>query len=382
MVKYSGAEQDAEFVRLVQEVKACKKCARMCGSERVLSHASGSLSAKVMFIGEAPGRLGANLSKIPFHGDQAGHNFESLLEGAGISRYESFVTNAVLCNPKDDKGNNSPPTKQEIELCSGFLKRQIEIIQPELVVTLGGTALKATSKVEGHDLDLLSSVRTVKPWYGRKLSPLYHPGQRAMIHRSFANQLVDYNFIAETLNKKKQDLAHSARKITKSKTIAVISEILKRKPRLTYFSLHKLFFLIENESIARTGARITDCYIIRQRDGPYCVDLHIGKIKKTFPMVKWESQKNKLYAFLPTADLFSGADVKDLSEEQLNVISAVVTRYGAMSDAELKKCTYLTSEMRKLLRWEHRSGLAMINSPLLQQIPIDTRSIKVGDVLV
>ena len=71
--------KDKEFRQLTADVKACTKCARMLNSERVFGPSCGTPEAKIMFIGEAPGRLGAESSSIPFHGDQAGHNFETLL---------------------------------------------------------------------------------------------------------------------------------------------------------------------------------------------------------------------------------------------------------------------------------------------------------------
>src|ERR1700722_9261259 len=95
-------DAESQFDALVSEVNACRACPRMSGSQRVLSRAAGQLDARVMFIGEAPGRLGADGSGIPFHGDKAGNNFEELLERVGLTRYAIFVTNAALCNPKDE----------------------------------------------------------------------------------------------------------------------------------------------------------------------------------------------------------------------------------------------------------------------------------------
>ena len=108
MTQLSQSNEQA-FEELCAAVQRCRKCQRMEGSKRVLNRAAGALNATIMFIGEAPGRLGADASEIPFHGDKAGHNFEELLEGASLSRADIFVTNAVLCNPKDENGNNAPP---------------------------------------------------------------------------------------------------------------------------------------------------------------------------------------------------------------------------------------------------------------------------------
>src|SRR5690606_31771180 len=131
-------------------------------------------------------------TSIPFHGDRAGENFEKLIAQVGISRYDCFITNAVLCNPKDEKGNNATPSRQEIENCSGFLRAQIDLIDPKIIVTLGGQALQALKLIEAHPYELSEDVRKARHWMNRILIPLYHPGQRAMIHRSFLNQLADY----------------------------------------------------------------------------------------------------------------------------------------------------------------------------------------------
>ena len=114
---------NSEFDILCAKVQACVKCERMCNSQRVLNRSGGSLTADIMFIGEAPGRLGADNSCIPFHGDKSGHNFEELLDFAKIDRSKIFVTNAVLCNPRDDQGNNSTPTKQEVQNCCNIRVR-------------------------------------------------------------------------------------------------------------------------------------------------------------------------------------------------------------------------------------------------------------------
>ena len=96
-------DDEDTFVSLICKVRACRLCQRMEGSSRVLGHASGSPASELMFIGEAPGRLGADSSAIPFHGDKAGSNFEKLLRHVGLSRYDLFITNAALCNPKDER---------------------------------------------------------------------------------------------------------------------------------------------------------------------------------------------------------------------------------------------------------------------------------------
>lgn len=358
--------KNLEFASLVQDVQACTRCARMSNSERVLGHASGPVDAKMMFIGEAPGRLGADTSHIPFHGDKSGHNFESLLDQVGLNRYDFFVTNAVLCNPKDANGNNATPTSVEIKNCSAFLKRQIEIVDPTIVVTLGATALKACSELSPHDLSLRDTVRTSNAWMERKLAPLYHPGQRAMIHRSFANQLADYQFIAEEFRRLAKRRSRKANARTASDTAALVALIVEETPELSYFALHKLLFLAEANALEQLGKRMTDAYIIRQKDGPYCVDLHLSKLQLAFPRLIVSSRAGRLFLKFPDRDLLSlGTEASAFSTAQRQLVSQVVRKYAGLGDAELKRRVYLSSEMRRVLRKEKSLRLNMFNSPLL-----------------
>jgi len=319
-----------------------------------------------MFVGEAPGRLGADSSQIPFHGDQAGHNFESFLVQAGISRYDVFVTNAVLCNPRDENGNNSSPSKVEIHNCSEFLRRQIDLVNPSLVVTLGNVALSAASAIEKHSFGLARNVRALARWYGRRLIPIYHPGQRALLHRSFANQLADYQFVAEALRRPAKNNNRPATSIASQKTVAVVQHMLSQKHRIGYFALHKLFYLIEVEAIKRLGRRITDSYIVRQKDGPYCVDLHFGKLRKHFPSLTSNVLRERLSLETAAPDLFPEQRQDSLlSDEERELVSDVMRHHSSKSDTELKRRTYLTIEMRAILRAERHQRRNMFNVPLL-----------------
>lgn len=89
----------SRFAELIESVQGCRQCPRMDQRTRVLGPANGNLDAQVVFVAEAPGRLGADRFGIPLHGDQAGRNFEWLISNARITRQDVFVTNAVLCNP-------------------------------------------------------------------------------------------------------------------------------------------------------------------------------------------------------------------------------------------------------------------------------------------
>lgn len=166
----------------------------------MLGAGNGNLNAKIMFVAEAPGRRGADVSGVPLSGDQTGRNFDMLLDHCGIRREDVFITNSVLCNPRDIKNRNATPTKQEIRECSTYLRSTFEIVQPEIVVALGSVALNALNIIEAHTVTLASNIGQRIAWNGRWLIPLYHPGPRARLHRSFDTQKSDFVALAHLIN--------------------------------------------------------------------------------------------------------------------------------------------------------------------------------------
>ncbi len=181
---------EAELLR--REVEGCRRCRRMVRSRGpVFGPQNGPLDARVLFVAEAPGRLGADRYGLPLYGDVAGRNFERLLALAGWARRDVFITNAVLCNPRDARGNNAVPTLEEIRNCSVYLEGTLDLVKPVAVVALGAKALKALSLIEPHRVTL-ADVGKLFPWRGTCLVPLYHPGARAMIRRPFPVQAEDY----------------------------------------------------------------------------------------------------------------------------------------------------------------------------------------------
>lgn len=184
--------REEAFRQLVARVQTCRLCPRMEGRARVLGAANGSIGAKVLFVAEAPGRLGADRWHVPLFGDQTGRAFEELLREARLERESVFITNAVLCNPRDGGGRNAPPTLSELSNCSGHLEATIAIVQPQYVIALGAVALRALRHVAAHDLVLSRDVGCPHHWHGRVLVPLYHPGPRARLHRPMQSQIEDF----------------------------------------------------------------------------------------------------------------------------------------------------------------------------------------------
>ncbi len=186
-----------EFGLLVDRVQACRVCPRMEGRTRVLGPGNGNIGAAVMFVAEAPGRLGGDRFHIPLYGDQTGRNFELLLQISGMPRTAIFVTNAVLCNPRKGNGTNDTPSGTEVKACSAHLRATIELLQPRFVVSLGGVALRSLGIIEPHGATLAGAVGKPFSWFERLLVPLYHPGPRALIRRPMLLQMEDYRQLGE-----------------------------------------------------------------------------------------------------------------------------------------------------------------------------------------
>lgn len=180
------------FGWLMARAQGCRLCPRMEGRRRVLGAGNGPIDATVLFVAEAPGRLGGERTGVPLAGDRSGDAFEGLLAAAGLVRDAVFVTNAVLCNPRDGAGRNARPSAGEVRACRTLLGATIEVVDPAVVVALGTVALAALGAIAPHGVGLAAGVGTPVAWGGRWLVPLYHPGARAQIRRPLAAQREDY----------------------------------------------------------------------------------------------------------------------------------------------------------------------------------------------
>ncbi|HBB88189.1 MAG TPA: uracil-DNA glycosylase [Blastocatellia bacterium] len=195
-----------QFSELTAEAASCRRCAGMCERAAVLSELNGPLTARIMFIGEAPGRKGADQTRVPFSGDQSGKNFDRFLASINLRREDIFITSAALCNPRAESGANRKPSKLELKNCSEFLQRTFTLIDPAIVITLGSVALESIRTIHPHDLSLKESAAQIHTWNGRLLVPIYHPSPQVLAsHRREAEQLADYQVIARALRNVEMD---------------------------------------------------------------------------------------------------------------------------------------------------------------------------------
>lgn len=122
--------KEDQLAKIAEEVRSCKRCGLWRGRTNPVP-GEGSANPLVMFVGEAPGR-NEDLQGRPFVG-AAGKLLDSLLAGIGLSRREVFIGNILKCRPP----NNRDPLPSEIEACTPFLDRQIEVLKPKIIVALG-----------------------------------------------------------------------------------------------------------------------------------------------------------------------------------------------------------------------------------------------------
>lgn len=122
--------------------------------------------ARFMLVGEAPGAQEDRAGR-PFVG-KAGALLDQLLHEAGVDRSEVAVANVIKCRPPD----NRAPTRAEVRTCRGWLDRQVELVDPSLVVTMGGTAL---AWALGPGRRLRDERGEIHSWNGRSLLVTYHP---------------------------------------------------------------------------------------------------------------------------------------------------------------------------------------------------------------
>ena len=162
----SAEERREELKEVWRQASTCTRCPQLASTRTTVVFGSGHADADLMFVGEAPG---ANEDKqgLPFVG-QAGRLLDTLLGEIGLTRSDVFVVNVLKCRPP----GNRDPLPQEIDNCQEYLWRQLELIAPRVVCTLGNFATKllldtkvGITKLRGQEF----------PFRGGVLIPTLHP---------------------------------------------------------------------------------------------------------------------------------------------------------------------------------------------------------------
>jgi len=173
------AEQRLQEIR--QEVTTCQLC--QLARERLNAvPGEGPSKVDIMFIGEAPG-FHENRQGKPFVG-QAGQFLDELLQAAGVERDQVFITNVVKCRPP----NNRDPLPEELRACQRYLDEQIELLDPQVIVTLGRISM-AKFITDGRISAIHGRTHNVN---GRKVVTMYHPA--AALHQPALRQTLVEDF--------------------------------------------------------------------------------------------------------------------------------------------------------------------------------------------
>lgn len=150
---------------LEQSIINCNKC-KLCQNRINIVFGEGNKNAKVMMIGEGPG-ADEDKEGIPFVG-KAGQLMNKALIGLGINREELYIANIVKCRPP----SNRVPEQEEAEACLNYLRNQVILVKPEIIVLLGSTALK---NILGKEYSITASrgkwIEKKGIWY----MPTWHP---------------------------------------------------------------------------------------------------------------------------------------------------------------------------------------------------------------
>ena len=194
MCRCGDMDKKEELIKVAGEVKKCRKCDLWRGAIQSVP-GEGSFDAQVVFVGEAPG-FHEDQRGIPFCG-AAGKLLDKLLALAQLERGDVFITNVLKHRPS----GNRDPLPSEIEACRSFLDRQIEIIEPKIIVTLGRFSMAKflpnalISQVHGQP-------RFVE--FGGKewiVIPMYHPAAALRNGKIMVAEQEDFIKLGEFLEK-------------------------------------------------------------------------------------------------------------------------------------------------------------------------------------
>jgi DNA polymerase len=172
---------DDELRAVATEVRACKAC-KLYRSRKNAVPGEGPAASDLMFIGEGPG-FHENEQGRPFVG-AAGKYLEELLASIGLRREQVFIGNVVKCRPP----GNRDPLPEEIQACSAFLERQIQAIQPKVVVALGRFSM-ARFFPNARISDIHGQARMLN---GRMVVAMYHPA--AALHQPSLRREIEADF--------------------------------------------------------------------------------------------------------------------------------------------------------------------------------------------
>jgi uracil-DNA glycosylase len=189
-----GHRRREELKAVYEQAQGCTKCPQLAATRTTVVFGAGNADADVMFVGEAPG-VNEDRQGLPFVG-QAGKLLDQLLEEIGMARRDVWVCNVLKCRPP----GNRDPQPSEIDACQDYLLRQVELIEPRVICTLGNFATKllradftGITRLHGR-----AELRTIGPRAVR-LYPLFHPAAALYTPRMLETLREDFARLPELI---------------------------------------------------------------------------------------------------------------------------------------------------------------------------------------
>ena len=192
----TAQKHEDSLEKIADDVRGCPLC-KLARTRKNAVPGEGQISAKIMFIGEAPGRSEDEKGK-PFVG-AAGRILDDLLKKAGIERSQVFITNIVKCRPP----NNRVPEEDELIACRPYLDRQIALIKPKVICILGRTAY---SSILGGSSITANRGKIVER-SGQKYFSTFHPAAVIYNKNLLSTLEADLKKLAAEINKEEESKA-------------------------------------------------------------------------------------------------------------------------------------------------------------------------------
>jgi uracil-DNA glycosylase family 4 len=172
-------------MRTIRVAGGCTRCPDLVANRSCIVHGYGAADARVLFIGEAPGYRGADVTGVPFTRDRSGVRLQRVLIELGLSdeadprlatpRLRCFLTNAVRCNPP----SNRTPTRAETSNCLPYLWQELDLVGPRIIVPVGNLAAQAVFPhlLEQQAPPITKAHARVFSKDGRRIVPMRHPAR-------------------------------------------------------------------------------------------------------------------------------------------------------------------------------------------------------------
>ncbi|HXM87006.1 MAG TPA: uracil-DNA glycosylase [Solirubrobacteraceae bacterium] len=189
-----ASERREALKAVLAEARGCTRCPELAATRKTVVFGAGNANAELMFVGEAPG-ASEDEQGVPFVG-RAGKLLSTLLEEVGLQRNDVFIANVLKCRPP----GNRDPLPIEIENCQDYLHRQVELIEPSVICTLGNFSTKllrgdptGITRLHGQPEVLTLGRRAVR------LYPIFHPAAALYTPRMLATLREDFARLPELL---------------------------------------------------------------------------------------------------------------------------------------------------------------------------------------